>query len=197
MRKKAFFLLIGCSVLLIGTIVAFTSLSGGSYVQAASSLPTTPNAPRDGSLTPIPPKDAQTGIAAHPEQSDVANLPVARVQGRPAIQPHQSNINSTTTSSLITKEDVVQYVAANSVGGTIETLSPASIEKAKLLSNGALQKFLGQGAQGQEDSLMVWYVKLRGSFSIGGTEKYNQAIMVFDAQTGNILFTGTGAIPYP
>ena len=196
MRSKTILYLMGFVILLIVAGLALLVIDN----VGSNSAEIGPNLAAANS-TPVPTVNAtatafaRRNPATYPEIFTSSRTPSPWV-GIPAIQPHLKAVNPATPT--FTEQDVKDYIKAHPDGPNRKSETIPTVDKIEFITYREF-KVRQNGAavygQGLSDDHLLCYVELSGTFvtygpPTGGNEHkmtYNKALVVFDAQTGNIL----------
>ena len=170
------------------TITLNTSLAGA--ITALTSVPTVAAPAASGEPVGGPGQPDPSAQAPGPSGS---GTPTGRAVGVPGIQPRITN--PALGQAAFTAQDVIDFVLTQGVhGARIVSTGPVVVEKVEFLSGGAANARL-HAEIGQANETLLCVVTVRGNFTLlgpmpGGDRAFTDAVLVFDARTGNLLQQG-------
>jgi hypothetical protein len=176
-------------VVLGGVMVAVTLAS-----QSVAVAPATAYQP-SADLAATPPVAVPDEASEDPDKpAKTAQLPT----GGEAIKPIVDNPGA--GMPAFTAADVERYIIAAGtdlyLGRRIHIASPPKISKIEFLTERDLRPRLGGKSTGLPDDTPLYYVELSGTFKLSSpfeqtpAEAFHTGVLVFDAQTGNIIIAG-------
>ncbi|HYP40411.1 MAG TPA: hypothetical protein VEX13_08615 [Chloroflexia bacterium] len=174
-------------VVLGGVMIAIT-LAG----RPAAVAPATAYQP-SADLTATPAVSVPTDTPEDPNKpATVRQLPTGGEAIKPTIDNPGAGMPAFTTA------DVERYITAAGtdlyLGRRIHIASPPKISKIEFLTERDLKLRPGATSSGLSDDALLCYVELNGSFKLnnpmGPVETFHTGVIVFNAQTGNIMAAG-------
>lgn len=119
-------------------------------------------------------------------------------EGIPALQPSKDKSTLDASTPAFTAEEVRVYISRTNAVGLVSGARPdipVTITNIEFLRERDLRARQNGAGTGYPEDTLLCYVDLRGSFGVVGPppsapEQCGRAIIIFHAQTGNILMTG-------
>lgn len=174
-------------VVLGGVMIAITL--AGRPVAVAPATAYQPSA----DLTATLPISVPADTPEDPNKPETAlHLPTGGAAIKPTIHNPGAGMPAFTTA------DVERYITAAGtdlyLGRRIHIVSPPKISKIEFLTERDLKLRPGGTGSGLSDDALLCYVELSGTFELnnpmGPVETFHTGVIVFNAQTGNIMTAG-------
>lgn len=170
--------------LLLATLTVLSLGRAALYPsQAASSL--------EKGVRSVPASHYRAGDPLPPVVSRVPPSPF--VSGEAALVPHTTAVDP--SGARITADETRNYLITH---GLLQSTSPetvALITKIRFLPSAQVRPLLGGDPTGRPDTDLLCYVEVQGPITIGVISvprgihpaRFHKGVVVFDAQTGNLL----------
>jgi len=134
----------------------------------------------------LPDASLQRSLPARELASQAPASPAPK--GSPAITPHIAAVPA------FTIDDAQQYVATHALlRGAARGYAP-NVTRAEFLTSRQVSERLHGAATGYPADRVLCYVELQGPFTFpgpqGATATYSRGVLIFDAQTGNLVISG-------